>query len=108
MTKIKTKEELAISHIGKVLCCVNRNFYTIFVRQLLRIVDCWHRHLITGGKSYKVLSRYRPCAIEMPKPGFKTITIKEHVFDRYHELYKKAKMKGGWQRAQAFPALSLQ
>jgi hypothetical protein len=27
----------------------------------------------------------------MPKPGFKTITVKEHIFNKYHELYKKAK-----------------
>jgi hypothetical protein len=27
----------------------------------------------------------------MPKPGFKTITAKEHVFNKYYELYKKAK-----------------
>ena len=29
--------------------------------------------------------------INMPKPGFKTITVKEHIFNKYHELYKKAK-----------------
>jgi hypothetical protein len=27
----------------------------------------------------------------MPKPGFKTITVKEHIFIKYHELYKRAK-----------------
>jgi hypothetical protein len=27
----------------------------------------------------------------MPKPGFKTITVKEHIFNKYHELYEKAK-----------------
>ncbi len=27
----------------------------------------------------------------MPKPGFKTITVKEHIFNKYYELYKKAK-----------------
>src|SRR3712207_3613980 len=27
----------------------------------------------------------------MPKPGFKTITVKEHVFNKYYELYKKVK-----------------
>ena len=29
----------------------------------------------------------------MPKPGFKTITVKEHVFNKYYDLYKKAKKK---------------
>jgi hypothetical protein len=29
----------------------------------------------------------------MPKPGFKTITVKEHIFNKYYELYKKAKNK---------------
>ncbi|HEY1211618.1 MAG TPA: hypothetical protein VGE82_01605 [Nitrososphaera sp.] len=27
----------------------------------------------------------------MPKPGFKTITVKEHIFSKYHEIYKRAK-----------------
>jgi hypothetical protein len=27
----------------------------------------------------------------MPKPGFKTITVKEHIFSKYYGLYKKAK-----------------
>lgn len=27
----------------------------------------------------------------MPKPGFKTITVKEHIFNKYYELYKRAK-----------------
>ena len=27
----------------------------------------------------------------MPKPGFKTITVKEHIFNKYYEIYKKAK-----------------
>ena len=32
-----------------------------------------------------------PVINNMPKPGFKTITVKEHVFNKYYELYKKAK-----------------
>jgi hypothetical protein len=32
-----------------------------------------------------------PVLNKMPKPGFKTITVKEHVFKKYYELYKKAK-----------------
>jgi hypothetical protein len=27
----------------------------------------------------------------MPKPGFKTITVKEHIFSKYYDLYKRAK-----------------
>ena len=45
-------------------------------------------------KSYKVRSLYCPCPKrKMPKPGFKTITVKEHIFSKYYDLYKKAKKK---------------
>lgn len=57
---------------------------------------------MTSGKSYKVLSRYRPCAIIMPKPGFKTITIKEHIFNKYHDLYRKAKKEKKLQEGTSF------
>ncbi|HYY40818.1 MAG TPA: hypothetical protein VE692_06170 [Nitrososphaera sp.] len=47
----------------------------------------------------KNLIKFRPFTVhvlnkkkmKMPKPGFKTITVKEHIFSKYYELYKKAK-----------------
>jgi hypothetical protein len=56
----------------------------------------WHlrstHHDLRDGKN---LIKFCPLTVrvlsKMPKPGFKTITVKEHVFNKYYELYKKAK-----------------
>ena len=58
----------------------------------------WHLrstpHDLRDGKN---LIKFCPLTVrvlnKMPKPGFKTITVKEHVFNKYYELYKKAKKK---------------
>jgi hypothetical protein len=49
------------------------------------------------GRGSKNLIKFCPLTVhvlkrsKMPKPGFKTITVKEHIFSKYYEIYKKAK-----------------